>query len=226
MPEVQDDQSDSPLPQQIKPSAHNDEMEDLLQIVRKASAASDRETFEELLREQGCSTRWTSTGTLTFILPNGVRIRSARLEQRYNLPPIAAAYGKERRVPESGARYDAAMLIRQVMEQGGDRDELEAGLRAAGYTIVWRPDGSDASITAMGGQRMRLTSLDRTFGLKATERILNGIQHKADNREWGEDRIRRLREAITAAEKADDRDRLISNRSDRQRTRQAYDMER
>lgn len=159
-------------------------------------------------------------------MPDGVRIRSARLEQRYNLPPIAAAYGKERRVPEAGVRYDAAMLIKHVMEHGGDRDELDAALCAAGYNIHWRTDGSDASITAPGGRRMRFTSLDRTFELNVKERIWGGIQYKTNNKEWGEDKIRRLREAITAAEKADDRDRLISNRSDRRRTRRANNMER
>lgn len=49
--EVLKNQSDSSLPHQIKSSAHNTEMEDLLRIVRKASTAVDRETFEELLRE-------------------------------------------------------------------------------------------------------------------------------------------------------------------------------
>lgn len=228
MTEVHENQSYSLLPQQIKPSVRNDGMVDLLQIVRKASAASDRETFEALLREQGCGTRWTSTGTLTFILPTGVHIRAARLEQRYNLPSIAAAYGRERKVPTNGIRYETAMLIERTMAQGSSIDELNAALKAAGYSITWKADGSDASITAPDGRRMRLSGLDRTFNLKSVrERIFSGIQHKKDDGKHAGDGVGKLREALTTADESIhcETDRTIF-RTDRGAARQRNDAER
>lgn len=67
----------------------------LLRIVKNASSSTDRETFEQILSEYGCSVKWARNGMLTFVMPGGRHIRSAQLERRYNLPSIAAAYGME-----------------------------------------------------------------------------------------------------------------------------------
>lgn len=180
-----------------------DNLADLLNAVQKASVAADRDTFVDELESLGYRTRWTDGGTLTFITQGGQHIRASRLEKRFKLPSIAAAYGQDRRVPVQGARYDAAQIIRHAMAESDNRQEFDSILISAGYAIEWKADESDATITVPGGQRMRLSSLDRTFGLSESirEEEINGVQSAAAesteiNRNAG---LEELRSAIYAA---------------------------
>lgn len=169
-----------------------DKLAELLGIVQKALTATDKETFEELLREQNCSTRWTKNGTLTFILPDGTHIRSSRFEKRFRLSSIVQAYGQERRIPQNGVRYDAAQAVEQAARSGYSRQAFEKRLIEAGYRIDWRNGGADATITEPGGQRMRLSSLIRTFHLDTAGEILEDNKRSTSWEQSGSNYSRRM----------------------------------
>lgn len=192
----------APPLQKTRPERQQD-MEKLLSIVQQASVATDRESFIELLAQQGCDVRWTDRGTLTFILPDGQKIRSSKLEKTYHLPSISAAYGKERTPPKSGPRVEAARLIDTTASTANSRESFDAMLTDAGYQIEWKSDGSDATIVHPNGQHMRLSSLITTFKIQPME-VLSGVQTSTipeSGTETG-DEIDRLRDAIAAADRS------------------------
>lgn len=135
----------------------------LLAAVQQASAAETKQEFVQAMVSQGYGVRWTEHGTLTYILPDGERVRSRRLEEKYGLPSIAAAYGQVY-VPQKGPRPLAARAILRALE-APDLSEFNAAMEDFGYTVDWQPELSDAVITAPTGERMRLRSLERTFEL-------------------------------------------------------------
>lgn len=170
-------ESEEPREQDVQPDPETEDkkdwpdvMDDLLSAVKKASVAADQESFDEILKEQGYGTRWTEKGTLTFITPDGEHIRAWRLEKRFGLAPIAAAYGYDREPPARGTRFEAAEAVRKAAASADNREAFDLAMQEQGYAVRWKADQSDATITAPGGQRMRLSSLDRTFDVFGSDR--------------------------------------------------------
>lgn len=201
---------------QTMPSSSPADLYALLLAVRKAvESTSDRDVFIRSMADQGYDMRWTKNGTVTFITPEGEHVRATRLEKRFHLPSIAAAYGQELHVPQKGPRPAAAALLQSTMERASTLDEFNTALRSSGYRIEWQTDWSDATITAPTGERMRLSSLERTFSLPSVKEIY-GIQQERYEKEEQQPRsvarpggtaptversdIEGLRAAIAAAE--------------------------
>lgn len=196
-----------------------DEMADLLKAVDEASAATSRQDFVQSLQQQGYGVRWTAGSTLSFITPEGTHVRASRLEKLYHLPSIAAAY-EEQHVPQKGLRPAAAEMVRTAAEQAADLAEFNWFVQQQGYEIEWKSDRSDAVITAPTSQRMRLSSLEKTFSLPPVkEKFIDGIQYREreSGSEIGEGDLERLRAALDAAAES-----VQDGRTDRKNSQPGY----
>lgn len=202
--------ADSVMPAADKKAADRRHMEMLLSAVREAVSASTREEFTEAMNAAGYTLRWTQNGTLTFINPNGERIRASRLEKKYHLPPITAAYGQQKPMPAKGERPQVAEAVRSAAQCSTTRQEFARVMAEKGYAVQWNSSKTDAVITTEGGQHIRLSTLTRQFDLPTGG--IDGIQHEEST--GGEaGRLDQLREA--AARAADSLQRGRAGLSDR-----------